>query len=64
VELVAVLQGSSSSRGSKKDVIEMNVINYNPSTHSWASNVYETWKKYVEERQMGVIKSTFITVVH
>ncbi len=45
--------GSSSSTD---EVIEMDVSNYNPSTHPWAENVYEPWKQYVEEKTEGRVK--------
>jgi TRAP-type transport system periplasmic protein len=47
---------SSNNGGSDTKVIEMDVSNYNPSTHSWGSNVYEPWKKYVEEKTNGRVK--------
>jgi TRAP-type C4-dicarboxylate transport system substrate-binding protein len=45
----------SNDTGSK-DVIEMNVSNFNPSTHHYAYNVYEPWAKLVEEKSGGRIK--------
>lgn len=46
----------TSDNGSKEEVIEMDVSNYNPSTHSWGSGVYEPWKEYVEEKTNGRVK--------
>lgn len=42
--------------GSSEKVIEMNVSNFNPSTHHYAYNVYEPWKELVEEKSNGRIK--------
>jgi TRAP-type transport system periplasmic protein len=47
---------SGEKNGASKEVIEMNVSNFNPSTHHYAYNVYEPWKKLVEEKSDGRIK--------
>lgn len=54
--------GGNESEGSggasqNQEVFEININNYNPSTHQFAVNVYEPWGKYVEEKTNGRIKA-------
>ncbi|WP_284035539.1 TRAP transporter substrate-binding protein DctP [Neobacillus sp. 114] len=46
----------SSKKGSSDKVYELNVNNWAPSTHHYAYNVYEPWKKLVEEKTNGRVK--------
>jgi len=48
--------GENKSAGGSSEVIEMNVGNWQPSTHHYVYNVLEPWKKYVEEKTNGRIK--------
>lgn len=60
--ILAGCGSSSTSSDEKKDsgsdgkAIVMEVSNYNPSTHPWATNVYEPWAKLVEEKTDGRVK--------
>ena len=46
----------NSSNGNSEEIIEMDVSNYNPSTHPWGDNVFEAWKEYVEEKTEGRVQ--------
>ncbi|PWA04688.1 hypothetical protein DCC39_18670 [Pueribacillus theae] len=43
-------------KGSSDEVYEINVNNWQPSTHHYAYNVYEPWKELVEEKTDGRVK--------
>ena len=49
--LVACGNDEGSSSAANGDVIEMNVSNFQPSTHHYVYNVFEPWKELVEEKQ-------------
>lgn len=49
------VKGSVGNNGNNK-VIEMDVSNYNPSTHPWGEHVFEPWAKLVEEKTEGRVK--------
>lgn len=45
----------SESSNSEDEVFELNINNWAPSTHHFAGNVYEPWKKLVEEETDGQV---------
>ena len=52
----AVQKDDRGENNASSEVFEMNVGNWQPSTHHYAYNVLEPWKEYVEEKTGGRIK--------
>src|SRR5690606_20586208 len=54
-------ESANSGDGEKKEknsdkVYELNVNNWNPSTHHYVYNVFDPWKEMVEEKTEGRVK--------
>src|SRR5699024_6875778 len=54
---IALISGCSSSDDStKQEEYELNINNWNSSTHHYVTNVYEPWKELVESKTDGRVK--------
>lgn len=56
-----VSSGESINNEDTSEVIEMNVNNWLPSTHSYATKVYEPWAEIVNEKTNGRVKVNVVS---